>query len=1347
MATPFTVFSGTDNTSLASALLAPGSGISINTSSIELHASGSEAVNFYDGSLAPLGIGSGLLLTTGITPGTSNTVGWYGQGNGYLSGNYFNGDASIDAVVNTVFSTVSYDATTLSFDFTVIDPNATSVSFDIVFGSDEYPEWVDQFVDCAIVMVNGVNYALFNHDPLHPLSVVSSNLAAGYFQDNTFSVLPIEYDGVSYVLKIVAPINGGGLTNRIKIGVADTGDHIYDSGIFISNLSAGNTPGGGIVVVSQGVCTDGNDSMTGSAQDELFVLKGGDDSVYAGGGDDIVSAGAGNDLVYGGSGNDEILGEGGNDSIDGGDGLTDTADYSGASAGYGVGYDALSGTFTITDSNTGAGSEGIDTLKGVEYLRFSDGLFELGVGGLTPVSSTGTPAPSNTPGTIAVSGLGSVGSTLTAMVSDPDGISGAIGYQWQLSADNGASWSDISGATGATYVVSAGDVDTLVQVSATYSDNASQTEFLVSDSKPVFAPTGGDLVVTLLQLDAPPGTSIINPLTTLMQNAVELGLSANEAMFVIKEVLGIPAQVSLQSYDAYGVLQSLPTEQTALAVEKVAVQVAILTSLSDDDTGMNLTLAILNAGANNLTLDLADLDDLCFILGIDPQAALPDFVSVIYDRNRSMSDAIADGGDVNDIENEWVDLCGLHDGINSTSIADLSIHLNQSPSGSATFTLPVGFENEVYTMYSADLLEGYSDPDGDALSVSWLSANAGGFVQDNGDGTWSFIPDSGYSGPVELGYTVVDGQGGAIVASQLFVMTAVQSSGGNNAPTGEMLIVGNAVQGETLSADTTTLADADGLGAIVFQWQADGFDIIGANESTFTLTQAAVGMVMTISVSYTDGLGNEEIVFAAGTVPVVNVDDAASGTLSVTGAAEEGGVLVAELGGVVDPDGATTTSWQWEELSEGNWVLLDGQVDSTLLVPSDQSFVGHIVRVVATTLDEAGGSTLFEGDALTIADVNDAPTLTGFSGAVEKTEENGVVELSFADLVAAGDEADEDGMVKAFVVQSVTTGTLMIGSDVGSATLWASAVNDTIDAGQHGYWSPGADTSGLLEAFTVVAKDNGGLESATPMQVTVEVTNVIQGTIGKDTISGSTSDDHLYGYGGNDTLSGFHGNDLLDGGAGADRLEGGAGDDVYLLDNTGDVVVELTGSGTDTVRASVNCTLSANVENLTLTGSDAINGKGNVLANVINGNDAANVLNGATGADTISGAGGNDTINGGTGIDVMSGGDGLDLFVFDYLAKSETGIVSVSHDIITDFVSGQDRLDLTAIDANAGVSGNQVFDSALLSAMTPFSSVGQLRFDSVTGMLSGNTDSNLLTAEFTIQLTGLNSLATADVLY
>jgi hypothetical protein len=197
--TAFTPYDGsTTKEDLVASILAPNSGVAVDPTSIVLTTSGDGAVSYYDGSLGSLGIGAGVLLTSGTVPGETNTVGWFGADNSVTSG-FNNGDANIDAVVNTVFSTASYDATTLQLDFTVTDPNATSISFDVVFGSDEYPEWVDQFVDCAVVIVNGVNYALFNHDPNAPLSVIGSNLAAGYFQNNSGNVLQIEYDGVSQV--------------------------------------------------------------------------------------------------------------------------------------------------------------------------------------------------------------------------------------------------------------------------------------------------------------------------------------------------------------------------------------------------------------------------------------------------------------------------------------------------------------------------------------------------------------------------------------------------------------------------------------------------------------------------------------------------------------------------------------------------------------------------------------------------------------------------------------------------------------------------------------------------------------------------------------------------------------------------------------------------------------------------------------------------------------------------------------------------------------------------------------------------------------------------------------------
>jgi Ca2+-binding RTX toxin-like protein len=108
-------------------------------------------------------------------------------------------------------------------------------------------------------------------------------------------------------------------------------------------------------------------------------------------------------------------------------------------------------------------------------------------------------------------------------------------------------------------------------------------------------------------------------------------------------------------------------------------------------------------------------------------------------------------------------------------------------------------------------------------------------------------------------------------------------------------------------------------------------------------------------------------------------------------------------------------------------------------------------------------------------------------------------------------------------------------------------------------------------------------------------------------------------------LLGNAGNNRLDGGADADMLLGGAGNDTYVVDNQLDSVLEKAGEGIDAIEASVSWTLSANVENLTLTGNSNINGTGNELANIITGNAADNILDGQQGADALIGGLGNDT--------------------------------------------------------------------------------------------------------------------------
>ncbi len=114
-------------------------------------------------------------------------------------------------------------------------------------------------------------------------------------------------------------------------------------------------------------------------------------------------------------------------------------------------------------------------------------------------------------------------------------------------------------------------------------------------------------------------------------------------------------------------------------------------------------------------------------------------------------------------------------------------------------------------------------------------------------------------------------------------------------------------------------------------------------------------------------------------------------------------------------------------------------------------------------------------------------------------------------------------------------------------------------------------------------------------------------------------------------FTGNTGNNALSGGTGADTMIGGAGDDSYTVDNTGDVVTENSGEGTDTVNASVTYTLGANVENLVLTGTSGLTGTGNALDNTLTGNSAANTLNGGDGDDILQGAAGNDTLDGGAG--------------------------------------------------------------------------------------------------------------------
>lgn len=342
-----------------------------------------------------------------------------------------------------------------------------------------------------------------------------------------------------------------------------------------------------------------------------------------------------------------------------------------------------------------------------------------------------------------------------------------------------------------------------------------------------------------------------------------------------------------------------------------------------------------------------------------------------------------------------------------------------------------------------------------------------------------------------------------------------------------------------------------------------------------------------------------------------------------------------------------------------------------------------------------------------------------------------VLELTGAALIGVGNGLANriSGTSVANTLRGGAGNDTLTGGD-GNDTLAGDAGDDRLEGGN------GVDTASYVGATS--AKVN--LSLAVPQSTgagtdtLLSIENLISGA-GNDSLTGSAGANRLEGGAGHDTLVGNGGNDVLIGGAGHDQ---------YTFDG-GDLIVELAGGGFDLVRATASYALANEVERLDLLGA-AINGAGNNLANLITGNALANRLSGLAGMDTLMGGAGNDTITGGMGQDMMIGGDNADRFVF--ASVSETTASATTCDVISAFIHGVDKIDLSAIDAATGLPGNNpfVFKSAIGTT-----SAGEVVVKKVDLAGTANdytlifldTDSDKA-AEGLIRLTGLVGLTVAD---
>jgi Ca2+-binding RTX toxin-like protein len=173
----------------------------------------------------------------------------------------------------------------------------------------------------------------------------------------------------------------------------------------------------------------------------------------------------------------------------------------------------------------------------------------------------------------------------------------------------------------------------------------------------------------------------------------------------------------------------------------------------------------------------------------------------------------------------------------------------------------------------------------------------------------------------------------------------------------------------------------------------------------------------------------------------------------------------------------------------------------------------------------------------------------------------------------------------------------------------------------------------------------------------------------------------------------------LNGGTGTDFLIGGKGNDTFVVDNIGDIIAEGLNDGIDTVESSITWTLKNHLENLTLTGTTAINGTGNNLNNIITGNTGSNVLNGGLG---------NDTLTGNAGADTMIGGLGNDSYYVDNTADTITENLNEGTDIVFSSVTYTLTTNL---------------ENLTLQGTTAINGTG----NELNNIITGNTAANILT--------------------
>ncbi len=573
-------------------------------------------------------------------------------------------------------------------------------------------------------------------------------------------------------------------------------------------------------------------------------------------------------------------------------------------------------------------------------------------------ADTPAPSPANSPATGAptIAGTVQVGSTLTADTSgivDQDGLTN-VAYSYQWLADD----ADIAGATDSSYTPTDGDEGAIIKLRVSFTDDAGNEETLTSvatdtvEVRPNSPATGAPTIAGTAQVG--------ETLTADTSGIVDQDGLTNVAYSY--QWLADDADIAGATDSSY-----TPTDGDEGAIIKLRVSFTddagneeTMTSAATEPVGFAVQQQIVNTPATGqptisgmaqvgetLTADTSGISDVDGLSSasysyqwLADDAAITGATATTY----TLTDS--EQGKTVKVRVSFTDDAGNEETLTSVATDTVEARPNSPATGAPT----IAGTAQVGETLTADT-SGIVDQDGltnVAYSYQWLA------------------DDADIAGATDSSYTPTDGDEGAIIKVRVSftddagneetltsVATDTVEARPNSPATGAPTIAGTAQVGETLTADTSGIADGDGLtnAAYSYQWLADDADIAGATDSSYTPTDGDEGAIIKLRVSFTDDAGNEETLTSAATDTVeARPNSPATGQPTIVGTEQVGETLTADTSGIADQDRLSSVSYSYQWLADD--AAITGATATTYTLTDSEQ--GKTVKVRVSFTDDAG---------------------------------------------------------------------------------------------------------------------------------------------------------------------------------------------------------------------------------------------------------------------------------------------------------------------------------------------------------------------------------------------------------